>query len=124
MNNKLRKEIAVLRYSVIDMCDDLKRAAEDEIMDVAERVIGRPETVSDELDIIRETEQNAIDNCPENLQYSMAQEIRENAVSNIEAAIDELAEIAEMFCDFEAEMRDDVVEKLEQVVEFLEGAME
>ena len=124
MNNKLRKEIAALRYSVIDMCDDLKRAAEDEIMDVAERVIGRPETVSDELDVIRETEQNAIDNCPENLQYSMAQEIRENAVSNIEAAIDELAEIAEMFYDFEAEMRDDVVEKLEQVVEFLEGAME
>lgn len=124
MNNKLRKEIAALRYSVIDMCDDLKRAAEDEIMDVAEKVIGRPETVSDELDIIRETEQNAIDNCPENLQYSMAQEIRENAVSNIEAAIDELAEIAEMFCDFEAEMRDDMVEKLEQVVEFLEGAME
>lgn len=124
MNNKLRKEIAALRYSVIDMCDDLKRAAEDEIMDVAEKVIGRPETVSDELDIIRETEQNAIDNCPENLQYSMAQEIRENAVSNIEAAIDELAEIAEMFCDFEAEMRDDVVEKLEQVVEFLDGAME
>lgn len=124
MNNKLRKEIAALRYSVIDMCDDLKRAAEDEIMDVAERVIGQPETVSDELDVIRETEQNAIDNCPENLQYSMAQEIRENAVSNIEAAIDELAEIAEMFCDFEAEMRDDVVEKLEQVVEFLEGAME
>ena len=124
MNNKLRKEIAALRYSVIDMCDDLKRAAEDEIMDVAERVIGRPETVSDELEVIRETEQNAIDNCPENLQYSMAQEIRENAVSNLEAAIDELAEIAEMFCDFEAEMRDDVVEKLEQVVEFLEGAME
>lgn len=124
MNNKLRKEIATLRYSVIDMCDDLKRAAEDEIMDVAERVIGRPETVSDELDVIRETEQNAIDNCPENLQYSIAQEIRENAVSNIEAAIDELAEIAEMFCDFEAEMRDDMVEKLEQVVEFLEGAME
>lgn len=124
MNNKLRKEIAELRYSVIDMCDDLKRAAEDEIMDVAERVIGRPEAVSDELDIIRETEQNAIDNCPENLQYSMAQEIRENAVSNIEAAIDELAEIAEMFYDFEAEMRDEVVEKLEQVVEFLEGAME
>lgn len=124
MNNKLRKEIVALRYSVIDMCDDLKRAAEDEIMDVAERVIGRPETVSDELDVIRETEQNAIDNCPENLQYSMAQEIRENAVSNIEAAIDELAEIAEMFCDFEAEMRDDMVEKLEQVVEFLEGAME
>ena len=124
MNNKLRKEIAALRYSVIDMCDDLKRAAEDEIMDVAERGIGRPETVSDELEVIRETEQNAIDNCPESLQYSMAQEIRENAVSNLEAAIDELAEIAEMFCDFEAEMRDDVVEKLEQVVEFLEGAME
>ena len=67
-----------------------------------ESVIGKLEEIKSEIDMIREEEQDCLWNMPENLQGSERYERAEEAVSDMDSAMDDL----------------------EEVIELLEGAME
>lgn len=61
-----------------------------------ESVIGKLEEIKSEIDMIREEEQDCLWNMPENLQNSDRYQMSEEAVSNMEGAMDDLDEVIEL----------------------------
>lgn len=60
-----------------------------------DRILGMLEDAKYELDCILDEEQECYDNMPENLQYSERGELAEEAISNIEQALDCIDEAIE-----------------------------
>lgn len=121
MNNKRRRQLSRLQDEVARIMDEIESAEPNALMPTLQQCADRLEGIASDLDLICEDEQEAIDNCPENLLDSPAQELRENAVDNMTAAIDLLyditSEIGDMLEDFDAD--DDcsqIIDELNDVV--------
>lgn len=58
-----------------------------------QNVINKLENLKSDIEMIRDEEQDYIDNMPENLEGSMRHDMAEEAVDNLESAIDSLEEV-------------------------------
>lgn len=72
-------------------------------------------SIINELDSIKDDEQNYYDNIPENLQYSQRAEDSEQAIDNLEEALDLLNELynSDQF-DKESELIQEAIDKIEE----------
>lgn len=107
MNNKRRKEIRDLYpdCEALGILADAVKAAIAAFNEAAEQMV-------EDINFIRDGEQEYIDNLPENLQQSEKAQIAEDAVNALDEAIGMVTNVD----DFENWSKDDLIGKLDEAV--------
>lgn len=92
MNNKRRKEI---KNQILELNDILCRIDEfndETIKEELDDIFSGLESIRDEIEWLRDEEQDAFDNIPENLQYSYSAGLMEENIEYLDCAINSIEE--------------------------------